>query len=458
MKWLSKYKIFLESKKEIKYSNKKLINEICVSMVLLNNEFLDNILDRGLKARYSENSKTFLTDLKNLVMSKNRLKLGFHYNEQVMEDKEISKINDIFNNLEFNIEDDWNLLVNARITARNIIDKLLPNDKLRSEMIKTIYWLGPNKDKDNDEDIVIETNDGKQYSFYLDKNLSNSKTSSVNKFLEELLDEEDVELYGDKYIKKWDKLTQQWVSIIYENVNKDIQRHIEKFIDPRRIESLTYFDYFDIKHRDPKYKHLGEKIPQFDKNILKLKDLLKEIWNNRDKCFMDVESVYNRWMEVKIIILNSKILENLLTSSMKMKFGDNITKLENGYKKAEGDIKMKFFKLLVDKLGCKERNVYYLSNKGNIFNLVPSRQFFRDHYDNLEINFDYHVNFFIDEEEDENNNFNIRVNLLMDNKSLLSFLSTIKFTSGELSSKLTTKHKFELDESFNFEISKKINK
>jgi hypothetical protein len=73
MKWLRKFELFKESKT---YSNKNLISEICVSMVLLNNEFLDNILDRGLKARYSENSQIFLTDLKNLLISKNRLKLG----------------------------------------------------------------------------------------------------------------------------------------------------------------------------------------------------------------------------------------------------------------------------------------------------------------------------------------------------------------------------------------------
>ena len=73
MKWIKDYQLFKESKT---YSNKNLISEICISMVLLNNEFLDNILDRGLKARYSENSQIFLTDLKNLLLAKNRLYLG----------------------------------------------------------------------------------------------------------------------------------------------------------------------------------------------------------------------------------------------------------------------------------------------------------------------------------------------------------------------------------------------
>jgi hypothetical protein len=74
MKWLKGYQLFKESKGF--QPNKNIISEICVSMVLLNNEFLDNILDRGLKARYSENSQIFLTDLKNLLLAKNRLHLG----------------------------------------------------------------------------------------------------------------------------------------------------------------------------------------------------------------------------------------------------------------------------------------------------------------------------------------------------------------------------------------------
>ena len=85
MKWLKKYELFRESKE---YSNKNLISEICISMVLLNNEFLDNILDRGLKARYSENSQIFLTDLKNLLLAKNRLHLGkFVDNKCVVDEK-----------------------------------------------------------------------------------------------------------------------------------------------------------------------------------------------------------------------------------------------------------------------------------------------------------------------------------------------------------------------------------
>ncbi len=90
--------------KKVIYSPKNMIEEICISMVLLNNEFLDNILDRGLKARYSENSQVFLTDLKNLLLSKNRFKLGRIFEGDCIEDQDISKINQIFDSIEFDIE------------------------------------------------------------------------------------------------------------------------------------------------------------------------------------------------------------------------------------------------------------------------------------------------------------------------------------------------------------------
>jgi hypothetical protein len=165
MKWVKKYELFKESKHN--KISKNIIKNICISMILLNNEFLDNILDRGLKSRYQENSNIFITDLKNLLLAKNRLKLGKFIDKKCVEDDNTSKINYIFENLEFDIEKDWKMLVDSRITARNIIDKLLPDNKLDSDSIKSIY-LNFNNDGDDKEDIIIETDDDKQYSFYLD--------------------------------------------------------------------------------------------------------------------------------------------------------------------------------------------------------------------------------------------------------------------------------------------------
>ena len=453
MKWVKKFELFKESKT---YSSKNLISEMCVSMLLINNTFLDNILDRGLKARYSENSQVFITDLKNLIMAKNRFKLGKFEDMRCVEDNETSKINLAFDGIKFDIEKDWNYLVNARTIARNIIDKILPDGKLESDNIKTIYWLGPNRNDDYNEDIVIELNDNRQYSFFLNKNLSNSKSASFNTFADDLIGQDLDLLFSEEYLVKWNKLTQEWIRILYENANKDIQFHIEKFIDPKRIDSIGYFDFFDIRHGDLKYKHLGEFFKVFDKNILKFSDLLLEIWKNRDNCFIDSERVYQEWEEVKIVVLNSKILENLLTTSLKSNFLDDIKKLDDGFKLAEGTVKMKLFKTLVEKMGCSERPMYYLGQNGNIFNLIPSRQFFRDNYDDLKITFDYHVNFKVSEEE-ENNDFKFKINLLLDEEKLIDMDIIIKMTS-EMSGKLTAKYKFDLSDNFNYLISKKLNK
>jgi hypothetical protein len=426
-------------------------------MVLLNNEFLDNLLDRGLKARYSENSEMFLTDLKNLLLAKNRLYLGRFEGNKCVIDDELSKINGIFENIQFDIEKDWNMLTNARLTARNIIDKLLPDEKLDSEKIKSVYWIGPNKNEDYSEDIVIELNDERQFSFFLNKNLSTQKSASFNTFAEELIAEDLEKMYGEEYLPKWNKLTQEWIKTLYEGANKNIQQYIERFIDPKRIDTIEYFDYFDIRHKDPRHKHLGEYFKEFDKNILKFSDLLNEIWKNRDICFIDSGRVYKQWMETKVVIMNSKILENLLTNSLKSKYSDDIVMLDDNFKIANGTVKMKLFKTLVEKMGCLERPTFYVGNKADLFSMVPSREFFRKFYDDLDILFDYHVNFTVSEEEDQND-FNIKIKLELDESPLMDMSISVKFSGGEMSGKLSAKYKFELSPNFNYQISKKDSK
>jgi hypothetical protein len=456
MKWLRNYKLFKENKETNSYSSKNLIQEICISMILLNNDFLDNILDRGLKARYSEDSSIFLTDLKNLLIAKNRLYLGKFVGEKCEQDDEVSKITNLFDGLEFQIDKDWNKLSDSRVTARNIIDKILSDEKLTPERIEKIYWLGPNKDKEHNEDIVIQLNDGKQLSVFLNKNLSAQKTSAFSTFGDDLIGNDMEKLYSEEYLPRWNKLVQEWVRIIYENANKTIQRHIEKFIDPRRIDTMGYFEYFDIKHSDPRYKHLGEFIEEFDKNILKFSDLCDEIWKNKDNCFIDAERITKEWTEVKIVILNSKILENLLTNSINANFGDDVIKREDGLKLSEGTVKMKLFKTLVEKMGCLERSQYLFSNNGNNFYLIPPRSFFRKYYDDSKLYFDYHVKFHYNENEEELNDFQIKINLELDEDELVNMVIFIKPTGGEMSAKLSAKYKFDFNDKFNLLINKKI--
>lgn len=453
MKFIANWQLFKESKNNKEYSPKNIVQEICISMVLLNNEFLDNILDRGLKARYSENSQVFLTDLKNLLLSKNRLHLGKFESNKCIVDDEASKINGLFNEIDFDIEKDWDKLINSRITARNIIDKLLPDEKLVSDRISKIFWIGPNKTEDFNEDIVIETTDGKQYSLFLNKNLSLQKTTSFNKFADDLIPEDIGKLFSEENMSKWNKLTQSFIKITYESANKNIQQQIEKFIDTKRIESIGYFEFFDIRHRDPRFKHLGEFMKEFDKNILKLSDLFNEIWKDKEIHLSDSERATKEWTETKIVILNSRILEHLLTNSLKANKPEDITKLEDGMKLATGIVKMKLMKALVEKLGCLEREIYYLSNNGNNFYQMPSRELFRKNYDNFDLQFDYHVKFEVSEEEDSND-FNFKINLIHNDELLIGLTIVVKFSGGEFSGKLSAKYKFTIPDNFNYQISK----
>lgn len=454
-----KFNEFLEQKEpkeeKIIYKPTNIVQEVCVAMLLLNHGFLDNILDKGLKHRYMENSSVFLTDLKNLLLAKNRLRLGKFVEDKCVEDEEISKVNGFFDEVDFDISDDWQKLVNSRNVARNIIDKLSPDEKLTEEMVRAVYWIGPNKDSENKEDLVVELTDGKQYSFFLNKNLSTSKSASFTAFLTEMVGD-DIEFFkSEKYLPMWNKLVQQWVKILYENANKNIQAHIEKFIDTDRIESLDYFSYYELKHRDPRFKHLGEYIKEVDRNVLYFSDLMGLIWKNKESCFFDVDKVYKLWMETKVFILNSRILEHFLTTSLTKNHLKDIKKLKSGYKMALSSVKMKLIKTLVEKMGCSEKTTYYLSNNGNVFTQVPSRKFFRENYKDIKVKFDYHVKLLVDKIE-ENNDFTIDIKLYLDKELLMSLGIVVKFTSYEMNDKLTAKYQFELPDDFNFKVSKRV--
>jgi hypothetical protein len=115
---------------------------------------------------------------------------------------------------------------------------------------------------------------------------------------------------------------------------------------------------------------------------------------------------------------------------------------------------MKLFKTIVEKMGCLERPLHYINAGGSVFHTIPSREFFRKFYDELNIKFDYHVNFTVSEEED-NNDFNVKIILEEQEKPLITFFIQVKFSGGEMSGKLSAKSRFELAPDFNYIISKK---
>jgi hypothetical protein len=448
MTQLKRFQMINEKKEDFTYKPTYLVHELCTALVLLNNEFLDNILDRGLRARYSDNTDVFLNDLKTILTGKGRLHLGKFINNRCVKDTEYGNINKLFDSLEFRIDEDWHELVNARNAARNIIDKMIPGDKLREDMIDSIYCLLVNKNEEYQEDIVVELKDGRQFSFFLNKNVTLYKTAAFNKFADELIGNEFENMFGPQYIAKWNQLARRWVQIIYENANKNIQFHIEKFIEPAKLASLTYFEYFDLEHKDPRFKNLGEYIKELDGNFLKFSDLMAAIWKQREKCFADEAKVFNEWMEEKVVVLNSRILEHILTESLTKRAIGDIKRLEDGFKQASGRVKMKLVKTIVQKLGCRNRNMFYLGNNGNIFTLVPTVKFFREGYEFIDCKFDYHVELTVKEEE-RKNDFQILIILELDGKKLMDCEVGVNFGRKEMSGHLSARYKFGFSSDFN---------
>lgn len=109
---------------------------------------------------------------------------------------------------------------------------------------------------------------------------------------------------------------------------------------------------------------------------------------------------------------------------------------------------MKLVKIIVNKLGCNETPSYFLGKKGNDFNIIPKRDFFRDNFENMDVMFDYHVNF---EDELKKEDFILNIILKLNNETLLNLDIIIKFSS-EMSGKLIAKYKFELPTNFNYMI------
>jgi len=290
------FKLFLEkATPPATHSNKNLVKELTISMLLLNEGFLDRILDMGLKARYTENSRVFVNDLKNLLLKKNRLKLGKFVEGRCQEDPDLGKINSLFEGVGFSMEEEFNLLVKCRSIARNITDKILAPEKLEPAMIKSVFWLGPNKTPDFPEDIVIELEDSKQLSLLLDKSFSQKKSSSFQKFTDELIPQQTSDLFSPDYMSGWDKLVRNMMRILFKWATSDTKALLSKFISEDRIDDLTFFKYFNINHPDKRFQFLGEHILQFDKNVKKLSELVNLIWKNKDKCLTDSQKACDDW-------------------------------------------------------------------------------------------------------------------------------------------------------------------
>lgn len=443
--YIKKYSNFIVESKA--YNSNKLIIDLTVSMLLINPNFLDNLLDKGLKGRYQQNSSVYINDLKNLLIGNNRLRLGIYdNNEQIfVEDNDIGKINSFFDEIteNFDIEKDWNKLIKSRNIARNIEDKLLLEEKLTSEQIKYIFWTVPNKDNGDSSDIVIQLNNGEQYPISLHKSLTTKKTKSFNTLSEILFGTETLELLESEKVEKiFDKLAQEWVRLNYEMSTDKCKLIIERFIDPNRIYSVTWSNFFDIKHRDPKFRNLGEHIPMFNKNILTLSELLNEQFKKRS-CYIDYDNFEKEWSNIKNVVFSNRIIEYVITERLKDILKDEIEKEDDKYI-ANEKFKVNIIKLIFDILDIKEKmEVNYISS--DKFYKLPSKEFFRQNFDNIKMLFKYHVNV------TEENDYYFNIEIFIDNEKLLDINLIIDFAgSKEFNNRISTKVDFIFPDDYNY--------
>ena len=175
---------------------------------------------------------------------------------------------------------------------------------------------------------------------------------------------------------------------------------------------------------------------------------MASIWKNREMCFPDPEKVYSDWMEEKVVVLNSRILEHLLTESLTKRASEEIEKLSDGMKLAKGKVKMKLVKTIVQKLGCRNRNMFYLGNNGNIFTLVPTVNFFKEGYEYINVKFDYHVELMVKKEE-RKNDFQIKIIVELQDKPLMDCEVGVNFGRKEMSGNLSARYKFGVESNFN---------
>jgi hypothetical protein len=417
-------------------------------MLLINPSFLDSILDKGLQTRYVYNNSVFISDLKNLILKKNRLKLGIKEDKGYIEEDNIGKINTYFNKFskDFDISKDYNKLVTARDIARNIQDKLLMEDKLVPDMIRNIYWVSPNKEKGSKEDIILELHGGKQYPIVINSKISTTKTKSFNTLIDILLDDQADKLYNDEYLDNWNHLTTTWFKLVYNSCKNDYKIMIDQFIDATRVDSLTYFEYQSIEIQDKEFKILGKFFPLMSKNYKELSTLMSDIWKKKGTAMDNFEEVEKEWNDAKKITLNNKIIEHLIIEGLNKLIDDNeeVEETTEGFLIATDNVKMRLLKVIVDIMNVEDIDIYYMGKNSSYH--VPSTKWFRENYERINVEYDYHQKL----SEDKDSQF--RINIELDNKPLISLELFTGFATGEMSNRLTTKMKIQYESDFNYKI------
>lgn len=445
MKYIKNRYIMLESKS---YTN-DVINDICIGMSIVNPDFLSPILDKGLISRYTQNNTIFLNDLKTILFKNTKLKVGKLSDGKIILDDDVSIANRIFNMNSFNIEKDWNMLIGARNIARNIYDKLLFDSKLTPEMIKFVYWVTPNKENyDFKHDITIELEDGRQFNIILNRTMNMSGVIGFSNMISVLLEDDYKKIYSDVYSEKWDKLTQEWVRLSYDNANPAFRTHIERFVSSDRIGSITYENFYKIVIADANKKILGQEVYELDNNYTHLYELLADMYKNKVG-YKDYNNFRKEWSQIKKVTLNSNIIEDLLYNQFELLDTEEQENGENEKIKANGKLKLNFIKLFANILKCDtDVNQLYFSKTSHTN--IPSRKHLKDIYNQLDCM--YKIHNAVSDDVELKDDFTIEFDIYMNSEIVCSAKTFIGFIKEM--DKLSVKYKIDLSSDFNYKMNK----
>lgn len=371
-------------------NSKRAMFEILTAICIINPDFLKGILDGGYKQRYTIDTTSFMTDVKNIILNNNtKFKIGQWSNEKEswINDEEISKIHYVFNeNTEFDVEKNWNILVKADKLSTSIIEEL----KIDISDIKRVYWTGLDVFSNSCENIVIETEED-QHQICIKNIFGNSFTKTANEVLTDLF-ENEIDIYDDQYLDEWNNISSKWLKLIYDYTSTDLQKYILEWLDVLDVESISYDNYMKLRHPGKHNQKLGKHVPEFNKNIIFLRDLCKEIYNDRENNMENYLEFDTKWNSIKDEFLNSRILEHLFINQLKEMGNDGLYYMIEGekYRTSTGKFKTNIINFLFSKiLNTGGKEIKFFSDNGKNWTIIPANNKIIED-ENIHVLYKYH--------------------------------------------------------------------
>lgn len=365
-------------------NHKRALFEILVGICIINPDFLTKILEGGYKHRYTLDNKSFLLDVKNILLNNNtKFKLGKYVPDldEYTKDDEISKIKYVFtDDVEFDIEKNWNKLVNADKLAKSIREELNIID------LDKIYWTGLDLLSEGSENLVVKT-ENEFYKICIKNIFNTTITKSADVLLSDLFNKE-IDLYSEEYMDNWDIISNKYINLVYKYSTIEHQKLILEWLHVKDIKDIDYKEYNNIRHSGEFTQKLGKHVIEFEKNIIYLKNLIKEIYNT-----IDNEEFKKEWEDVKSEFLNSRIIEHMFITELKEIGNDSLYYNIDGetYKSTSGQFKTCIANLILNKILATEGDIYFFSENGKKHTYIPSdKSIIED--DNIIVLYKYHTN------------------------------------------------------------------